>query len=248
MGTVKFGRNTDVKYPSAFNIPTDAAIADLLALAQDLGINLLDTAPAYGLSEERLGKLLRGQRDKWIIVDKAGEDYVEQASVYNFSKQHILQSIKISLQKLRTDYIDLLLIHSDGNDEHVINNFDVFHTLAEAKQQGLIRYYGMSTKTVSGGIATLHNADVAMVQYNPFATDELPVIQEAARLQKGVLIKKAFASGHLDQFQTSNPVQAAMDFIYAQPGVGSIILGTIDPQHLVENVACACAALEKSDA
>ena len=55
LGTVKFGRNQGVKYPKLFNLPTDAEIAALLHDAKQLGINLLDTAPAYGKSEERLG-------------------------------------------------------------------------------------------------------------------------------------------------------------------------------------------------
>lgn len=54
LGTVKFGRDQGVKYPSGFTIPDDREAADLLALARDLGINLIDTAPAYGRSEERL--------------------------------------------------------------------------------------------------------------------------------------------------------------------------------------------------
>ena len=62
LGTVKLGRDQGVKYPDSFTIPDDKAAADLLALSHDLGINLLDTAPAYGRSEERLGPLLQGQR------------------------------------------------------------------------------------------------------------------------------------------------------------------------------------------
>ncbi|HSX20897.1 MAG TPA: aldo/keto reductase [Gammaproteobacteria bacterium] len=245
LGTVKLGRNTDVKYPDSFTIPDDAQAANLLSLAQDLNINLLDTAPAYGNSEERLGHLLRGQRDRWVIVGKAGEEYDHQQSTYNFTRQHIMQSIKRSLQRLRTDYIDLLLIHSDGNDEHIINNFDVFNTLDDAKQQGLIRYSGMSTKTVTGGLLTLQHSDVAMVTHNPSYTEELPVIEQAAKSHKGILIKKGFASGHLNKLGEQNPVQAAMDFILAEPGISSIIVGTINPKHLSENAACATQALKK---
>ena len=51
LGTVKFGRNQGVKYPQAFNLPSDREALALLELAWDLGINLLDTAPAYGESE-----------------------------------------------------------------------------------------------------------------------------------------------------------------------------------------------------
>lgn len=245
LGTVKLGRNTDVKYPQGFELPSDKQAADLLALAQDLNINLLDTAPAYGTSEERLGQLLSGQRDRWVIVGKAGEEYEHQESTYNFTRGHILNSIKRSLQRLRTDYIDLLLIHSDGNDEHIINTYDVFNTLDDAKQQGLIRYSGMSTKTVAGGLLTLQYSDSAMVMYNPAAIEELPVIEHAAKTKKAIFVKKAFASGHLNKLGDANPVQTAMDFIFKQPGIGSIILGTINPAHLRENVACALQAQPK---
>jgi len=60
LGTVKFGRNTGVKYPAGFELPSAAEIGELLAVARDLGINLLDTAPAYGSSEERIGKSVGG--------------------------------------------------------------------------------------------------------------------------------------------------------------------------------------------
>ena len=59
LGTVKFGRDQGLKYPRGFTIPDDRAVRALLDLARDLGINLLDTAPAYGDSEARLGRLLR---------------------------------------------------------------------------------------------------------------------------------------------------------------------------------------------
>ena len=50
LGTVKIGRDKGVKYPNGFTIPDDKAVSDLLAQARDLGINLIDTAPAYGSS------------------------------------------------------------------------------------------------------------------------------------------------------------------------------------------------------
>lgn len=245
LGTTKLGRNTDVKYPDSFSIPDDKQVANLLSTARDLNINLIDTAPAYGNSEERLGKLLRGQRKDWVIVSKAGEDYVQQQSVYNFSPAQIIRSIQDSLIKLKTDYIDLLLIHSDGNDTEIINKHDVFNTLQIAKQQGLIRYYGMSTKTIDGGLLALQYSDAVMVTYNPANPEELPVISAAEAQRKGVLIKKGLASGHLSKIAPANPIQTAMDFIYQQPAVSSVIVGTINPQHLISNVECAIGALQR---
>src|ERR1700722_19228645 len=67
LGTVKFGRNQKINYPTPFSLPSDKEILALLNCAQELGINVLDTAPAYGSSEERLGNLLNGQRSDWIL-------------------------------------------------------------------------------------------------------------------------------------------------------------------------------------
>lgn len=231
LGTVKFGRNTGVKYPNDFEIPDDKKCISLLSLARDLGINTLDTAPAYGVSEERLGKLLKGQRKDWIIVGKAGENYENHQSKFDFRPTSIRNSIEISLKKLKTDYIDLMLIHSDGNDEQIIKKYNVFDTLNKAKRDGLIRSCGMSSKTVSGGLLTLEMADVAMVTYNLRENSELEVIKQAEKLNKGILIKKSLHSGH------EANVMDAFKLIFAQPAVSSAIIGTINPGHLTANVA-----------
>src|SRR3990167_585300 len=75
LGTVKFGRNQGVKYPAHFTLPSDKEITTLLHLCLELGINLLDTAPAYGTSEERIGKCLPTSRKDWVIITKAGETF-----------------------------------------------------------------------------------------------------------------------------------------------------------------------------
>ena len=81
LGTVKFGRTEQVKYPSRFELPSDSEIESLLDLAHDLGINLLDTAPAYGTSQERLGRLLGVRRPDWVIVSKVGEIFENGVSI-----------------------------------------------------------------------------------------------------------------------------------------------------------------------
>lgn len=230
LGTVKWGRNEGVHYPAAFQLPTDTELLALLAETKSLGINLLDTAPAYGVSEERLGKLLQGQRQDWILSSKAGEDFIQGQSHFDFSSQAIHRSVERSLQRLQTDYLDILLIHSNGEDQKIIEEHAVFVTLQQLKTAGKIRAFGLSSKTVAGGLLTIDHADVAMVTYNPLHTEERAVIRYAQQKQKGIFIKKAFASGHL--LNTSEVLQ----FIFSEPGVTSVILGTINPKHLRENV------------
>lgn len=238
LGTVKFGRSKGVKYPDKFTIPDDATVCTLLQQAHELGINLIDTAPAYGNSEERLGKLMQ-RREDWVICSKTGEEFVNGESIFDFSASHTRVSVERSLKRLNTDYLDLVLIHSDGNDRQIIEHSDCFETLLRCREQGLIRAFGLSGKTVAGGLIAATLCDVVMVSYNPGYTNEAAVIDHACQLQKGVLIKKAFDSGHAlsGHNNAANAIAENMRFIFDRPGVTSIITGTINPTHLQQNVS-----------
>lgn len=243
LGTVKFGRNRGIKYPAGFDIPAEGELADLLALAGELGINLLDTAPAYGLSEERLGRLLKGRRHRWVVVGKAGETFHRGRSRYDFSPAHFEASLVGSLKRLGTDYLDLLLVHSDGRDVDILSSEPLLEAMAGFRKRGLVRALGASTKTVAGGMLAIELLDVAMVAYNPVYRAEEPVLDRASREGKGILVKKALVSGHVDRIGGGDPVCEAMRFVFAHPGVSSVIVGTIDPRHLRHDVAAAERAL-----
>ncbi len=240
LGTVKFGRNRQVKYPRPFDLPSDDQVHDLLALARDLGINLLDTAPAYGIAQERLGRLLPGPREDWVIVSKTGESFAGGLSRFDFGYRATLETVEDSLRTLGTDYLDAVLIHSDGRDLAILEEEGALDALRELKRRGLIRAHGMSTKTVAGGIRAVREMDLVMATCNPGHRDELPVLETAARLGKGVLVKKGLASGRVSG---AEGVRRALEFVFAQPGVSSLIVGTIDPAHLRQNCALAEAVL-----
>ncbi|XBY63691.1 aldo/keto reductase [Pseudomonas solani] len=244
LGTVKLGRDQGVKYPSGFTIPDDDEAGRLIGLARELGINLIDTAPAYGRSEERLGPLLRGQRQDWVIVSKSGEEFEAGQSSHDFSPAHTRRSVERSLKRLETDYIDLLLLHSDGNDLRILQDSGAYETLAELKREGKIRAFGLSGKTVEGGLLALERGDCAMVTYNLAEQGEKPVLDYAASHAKGILIKKGLASGHACVGAGVDPVKASFELIFGHPGVGSAIIGTINPLHLSHNVTTAAEVLK----
>jgi len=244
LGTVKLGRNQGVKYPSGFTIPDDRRAGELIALARDIGINLIDTAPAYGNSEERLGTLLRGQRDQWVICSKVGEEFENGQSYFDFTPEHTRFSIERSLKRLNTDVIDMVLVHSDGNDEAIIRQFGTLDALANLKAEGKIRAFGMSTKTVAGGLLAAEQSDGVMVTWNLQYADELQVIDYCREHGKGVLIKKALASGHA-ALDGEDPVQKTFDMLFAHPGVSSAIVGTINPAHLKDNALKALRAFKR---
>jgi len=232
LGTVKFGRNESVKYPKSFELPSENDLAGLLALAKDFGINTIDTAPAYGQSEERLGRLLKGQRQEWVIIDKAGEEFENGISRYDFTPSHFEKSLHRSLKRLNTDYLDIFLIHSDGNDLDNLSD-ELIQTMRDFKKRGLVRAIGASTKTVSGGIRALDLMDTAMVSYNPDYLEEKPVLDHAQSIGKSVILKKVLSSGH------SHAPSEALQFGLAHPAVASAIIGTINPDNLRNNVSAA---------
>ena len=235
LGTVKIGRNTDVKYPTDFDLPSDHEIIELLTLASELGINCLDTAPAYGASEARLGELLPELACDFRIITKVGETYdPDTGSHYDFSETAILKSLEQSLQRLNRNRLDVVLLHSDGKDiEHL--NQGALQTLIKARDQGLIQAVGLSGKTVEGGRHALHQgADCLMITLNPETQDEKPLIAEAERYGAGLLVKKALGSGHL-----TTSIPEIFKDLFAHPNITSAIIGTINPVHLRNN----CLAL-----
>ena len=197
LGTVKLGRDQGVKYPQGFTIPDERSARALLAQARDLGINLIDTAPAYGNSEERLGKLLQQVDHHWLICSKVGEEYEAGQSRFDFSPEYARRSVHRSLRRLNTEVIDIVLVHSDGNDQRIIHELGTLQALEQLKQEGLIRAFGMSTKTLAGGLAAAACSDLVMLTYNLDQREESAVLDACSSLGKGALIKKVLASGHL---------------------------------------------------
>jgi aryl-alcohol dehydrogenase-like predicted oxidoreductase len=146
------------------------------------------------------------------------------------------------LKLLKTDYLDIVLVHSNGEDEKIILQDNIFKTLSTFKQAGHIRAFGMSSKTIAGGMLTIDEADLAMVTFNPLYEDEQAIIHHAQKKQKGILIKKAFASGHLtnldkSQADKSQSIEKTLEYIFQIQGVTSVIVGTINAAHLKQNIA-----------
>ncbi len=230
LGTVKLGRDSGVDYAHSFRLPRLREAKRLIDGARSLGINLIDTAPAYGTSEARLGELLAGQRERWVIVTKVGEEFDGVRSIHDFSPEHAAMSVRRSLKRLGTDHLDVVLIHSDGRDERIINEYGTLDCLQRLKDQGKVRAVGISHKTPNGALAALRQgADVIMAALSPRDTDEAEAIARAGAQGCGVLVKKALAGGR------EAPV--ALGFAAHHPGVSSVVVGTLNLDHLRENAS-----------
>jgi aryl-alcohol dehydrogenase-like predicted oxidoreductase len=238
LGTVKFGRNQGVKYPGGdgFVLPTDGEISNILDLCLDNGINLIDTAPAYGTAEERLGKLMGSRRDKLFIVGKTGEEFANAKSTHNFSAAHTRMSVEHSLRRLKTDHLDCVLVHANHDDLNVIDHTDVVTTLLRLKEEGKLLSIGVSVYTLEGGRRAVDLTDAVMVAYNRNYAAERATIDYALERGKAVLVKKALASGHLDAV---GGLEENIRFVLDTPGVTSLLFGSITPANILANIQAA---------
>jgi aryl-alcohol dehydrogenase-like predicted oxidoreductase len=234
-GAFKIGRNEGIKYAQGYDLPGEDDVARLLTGVLDAGINYVDTAPAYGVSEERLGRLLPTTTDV-VVSTKVGETYENGRSTYAFHAEAVRDSVGRSLRRLCRDALDIVLVHSDGNDLEVLTQTDVVPTLVALRDEGLIRCIGFSGKTVQGAQACLAWADAIMVEYHLQDRSHESVIAEAAAAGVGVIVKKGLASGQLDP-------SASIEFVLNNPGVTTLVIGGLNLDHIKANIQVAGRAL-----
>ena len=116
---------------------------EVLRHAFDLGINFVDTSPAYALgrSEEVIGRAIKGKRSDIIITTKFGSNSSYRPDRQRGSRTYILESVEGSLQRLATDYIDVLYMHNPDPETPIL---ETLRTLDDLIRSGKVRYIGCS--------------------------------------------------------------------------------------------------------
>lgn len=222
----------------------------LLRSAYEAGINFFDTADLYdkGRNEETVGRALRSIRDEVIIATKVGNQWREDGSGWDWNprKEYILSAVDESLRRLRTDYIDLYMLHGGTIDDPIDESIEAFELL---KSQGKIRAYGISSirPNVIREWTTRSNMDCVMMQYSlldrrpeeecldMLHKNDISVITRGS-LAKGLLIdkpSKEYMGYSAEQVrlmkeevnESENPVSAAVRFVLNHPAVASAVVG-----------------------
>ena len=190
----------------------------------DVGVNYIDTARGYTVSEEYLGYALDGIRDKFILATKSMAR----------SKEAMEQDIATSMNNLRTNYIDLYQIHNpNAKDlEQVLAPGGALEALQEAKVAGKIGHIGITLHSVDlfRQAVEFDWVETIMFPYNIVETQGEELIAKCAEKNIGFICMKPLAGGAIDDAST------AIRFIASNPNVTVVIPGMADEAEIIQNV------------
>lgn len=188
------------------------------------GVNYIDTARAYTVSEEYLGFALEGVRDRFVLATKSMAR----------TKDAMAKDIDISLEKLRTDYIDLYQVHnpSPADLAQVTAEGGALEALIEAKAAGKIGHIGITLHSVElfRQAIDLPWVETVMFPYNIVETQGEELIARCAEKNIGFIAMKPLAGGAIEDAVT------ALRFIVSNPAVTVVIPGMADPAEITQNV------------
>ncbi len=201
--------------------------AGLMGQLMDAGVNYIDTARGYTVSEEYIGLGLEGIRDRFILATKA----------MSRDREGMEKDIATSLKNLRTDYIDLYQIHnpSPADLEKVCAPGGALEALEAAKAAGKIGHLGVTAHTAAVFEMALELpwVETVMFPYNIVETQGEELIRRAAERNIGIIAMKPLAGGAIED------ATLALRFILQNDGVSVVIPGMAAREELEQNVA-AC--------
>lgn len=234
----------------------------LLNEALDGGLNVIDTAECYMNSEEMIGNAVSHRRKDFQLFTKCGHVSSDRAKGEDWSKDAILKSIERSLRRLKTRYVDLVLLHSCSRD--ILEKGDCIDALIEARKRGYTRFIGYSGDSKAARFAVeTSEFDVLQTSINIADQEAIDLTLPLARERgMGVIAKRPIANAawrhastppepyhreywerlkKLDYSFLKKPlgdaVQTAMRFTASVPGVHTMIVGTKKPGRWTENAA-----------
>lgn len=255
-----------------FSFPenSDTEILRTTNLALDAGVNFLDTGSNYGmgLSEIRIGKLLKHRRQNFYLATKCGshlilEEGKEPTVKRDFSYDGLISSVQDSLKRLQTDYVDVLQFHT-ASAKALEKNGEALAALLEMKKRGYCRFLGASCdgeraiEAINTGIL-----DCIQISFSVAAQDPLQkILPLALKANVGVIVKEPVANVFfmgipkpgedyawqhptwersqsflfLKDINKPKPVQAALQFVLANPAVTTAIVASITENHMKENI------------
>lgn len=204
----------------------DAAVTrKLMERLVERGVNYIDTARGYTVSESYLGEALVGLRDRFVVATKSMAR----------TKEAMARDIETSLSNLKTDYIDLYQIHNPSlaELEQVVALGGALEALLEAKAAGKIRHLGVTAHmaTVFERALEMDWVETVMFPYNIVETQGEALMRRCTEQNVGFICMKPLAGGALED------ANLALRFIASNPDVSVVIPGMYDLREIDENIA-----------
>lgn len=205
--------------------------AYLINYAHEKGINFLDTAEIYD-NYEYIKEALKGiKREEYVIATKS----------YAYTKEMAEESLRLALDRIGTDYIDIFLLHEQESIHTVRGHFEAVEYFLRAKEQGLIRAFGISTHRVSGAIAAKEMPEIEIVHpivnqygigiHDGSIEDMLNVLKDINGMGKGIYAMKPLGGGHLIK-----NVEESLKFVKNIPYLNSIAIGMQSTEEIDANI------------
>ena len=199
----------------------------LMHRLKEAGVNYIDTARGYTVSEEYLGYALEGIRGDFILATKSMAR----------DKAGMAADVETSLRNLRTDYIELYQIHNPNAAqlEQVIAPGGALEALQEARAAGKIGHIGITLhdKDLFEKVLELDWVETIMFPYNIVETQAQELIRRCAEKNIGFICMKPLAGGAIED------ATLAMRFVCADEAVSVVIPGMADVSEVEQNIAAA---------
>lgn len=240
----------------------DEAAESFLNAVLDAGINFIDTAPDYGVSEERIGRFLAHRRAEFYLATKCGCNYIQHPDHlevrHTWTREVVARNLETSLQRLRTDTIDVLQFH--GGDAATLQKAGLIDLLDDYRRQGVIGFLGVSSSLPDlPELIALGVFDTFQIPYSCLAPQHHELIGRAAETGAGIILRGGIAHGgpeaeiqrpalnalwdraHLDELlpESMKPAELILRYTLSHPHCDTVIVGTCNFDHLQENLQAA---------
>src|SRR5499425_403939 len=240
---------------------TEEQAETILNKVLDSGINYIDTSIDYGLSEERIGRYISHRRAEYYLASKCGclvgapPARRGQRGAHVFTRDNVVAGVEQSLARMKTDYLDVVQFHASPSRQ-TLEEHGALDALLELRDAGKVRFVGMSgTLPHLADHIAMGVFDVFQIPYSAVEREHEAIIGAAARAGAGIVIRGGAAKGaptegkhegvQWDRWQKvklddlldgMTSMEFILRFTFTHPSMHTNIVGTIDPDHLRDNV------------
>ncbi len=245
---------------------SDEQAAQVLGAVLDAGINVIDTSPDYGRSEDLIGQFIAHRRSEYILASKCGcVPGAGMGGEHVHTAENIRAGVEQSLRRMRTEYLDLVQFHRSLTHRE-FEEHGALQALLDLQREGKVRFIG-----VSGTLPNLDDQigmgvfDAFQIPYSALQREHEDVIARAAAAGAGIIIRGGAARGtptdwegrtyymlpgstprdrweaaRLDELLDGmDRMEFTLRFTLSHPDLDTTIVGTKDPGHLHTNIAAA---------